>query len=154
MGREIRPQPAQGARIAIVVAQFNESVTERLLAGARELLQQHGGEADVYWVPGAFEIPAVARQMCEGGEYDGVLTLGALIRGESGHYDVLATSVTNALQSIAWTSPVPLCFGVLTCENIEQAFDRAGGRHGNKGSETMESLLKMVYLSTQTTAED
>ena len=139
--------PLNPVRVAIVVARFNETITTRLLEGAQEALKAHapaGSDCDVYWVPGAFEIPQTAARLCNSGEYQGVLTLGALIKGGTDHYIVLAHSVGNALQQLSMTSPVPLCFGVLTCEKIEQAFDRAGGKEGNKGAETMEALLRMI----------
>lgn len=136
-------------KFAIVISRFNSTVTQALLSGAEDAFQRHGGAQDnltVVWVPGAFEIPAVVRRLTDSGKFDGVLALGALIKGGTPHFDVLAQQVTKSLSDIAVHSDVPVSFGVLTTNTIEQAFERAGTKAGNKGAEAMQSLIEMVNL--------
>jgi len=143
---------AAGVRVGVVVARFNELVTQQLLRGAEEAVVRHGGDAaavDVAWVPGSFEIPVVAKKMAASGRYDAVICLGALIRGATSHYDVLASSVTGALQSIAVESGVPVINGVLTTESIEQALERAGSKAGNKGYDAAVTAIEMVSVLRQ-----
>lgn len=159
MGTVQRPQPAADARVAVVVAQFNEPLTAQLLDGALSVLAQHNGDADVYWVPGAFEIPQAAAWLIGGGEgssgladegvrptYDGILTLGCLIKGDTDHYFVLAAEVTRRLGALSVSSAIPLSFGVLTCQTVEQAALRADPARDNKGGEVMTALLEMISL--------
>ena len=143
---------AAGVRVGVVVARFNELVTQQLLRGAEEAVVRHGGDAaavDVAWVPGSFEIPVVAKKMAASGRYDAVICLGALIRGATSHYDVLASSVTGALQSIAVESGVPVINGVLTTESIEQALERAGSKAGNKGYDAAVTAIEMISVLRQ-----
>lgn len=143
---------AGGLRIGIVVARFNELVTQQLLAGAENAFVRHGGDADnidVAWVPGAFEIPIVVKRMAGSARYDAVIALGALIRGATSHYDVLASSVTSALESISVDEGVPVINGVLTVENIEQALERAGTKAGNKGYDAAVTAIEMVSVLKQ-----
>lgn len=143
---------AAGLRCGIVVSRFNELVTRSLLLGAEETLARHGADPagiDVAWVPGAYEIPVVARAMAGSGRYDAVLCLGALIRGATPHFDYLAGSVTSAIQSIAADTGIPCIFGVLTTDTLEQALERAGSKAGNKGSEAAATAMEMVSLLRQ-----
>jgi 6,7-dimethyl-8-ribityllumazine synthase len=136
-------------RFAIVVARWNETITRKLLEGALATLRQHGvadDAIDVAWVPGSFEIPLVAQRMAISGEYAAVLCLGAVIRGETTHDQHINRAVSLAISQIALTANVPVLFGVLTCETMEQAIHRAGGNVGNKGAECAEAALHMVGL--------
>ncbi len=143
---------AEGVRVGIVVARFNELVTEQLLRGAEDALQRHGadlGSVDVAWVPGSFEIPVVAKEMAASGRYDAVICLGALIRGATPHFDYLAGSVTSALQGLAVEHGLPVINGVLTTETIEQAFERAGTKAGNKGYDAAVAAIDMASVLGQ-----
>jgi 6,7-dimethyl-8-ribityllumazine synthase len=136
-------------RFAIVVARWNEAITLKLLHGAIETLEKHGvadDAIDVAWVPGSFEIPLVAQRMAESGNYAAVLCLGAVIRGETSHDQHINRAVSLAMSQIALATNVPVLFGVLTCETMEQAIHRAGGNVGNKGVECAEAALHMVGL--------
>lgn len=136
-----------GMRIAIVCGRFNDLVTERLLTGAKGALRRHGVDpaaVTVVWVPGAFEIPLVARQLAGAGEHDAVIALGAVIRGATGHYDQVANQVAAGLQRASLDTGVPVVFGVLTVESIEQAIERAGTKAGNKGEESAATAIEMV----------
>src|SRR5688572_19361391 len=136
-------------RFAIVVARWNEAITRKLLDGAVSTLKGHGvveERIDVAWVPGSFEIPLAAQRMAASGEYAAVLCLGAVIRGETSHDLHINRAVSLAISQIALTTNVPVLFGVLTCETMEQAIHRAGGNVGNKGSECAEAALHMVGL--------
>lgn len=147
---------AAGLRFGIVVARFNELVTQQLLRGAEDAVARHGGDpaaVDVAWVPGAFEIPVVASQMAKSGKYDAVICLGALIRGATSHYDVLASSVTGALLGISVQEGLPVINGVLTVESIEQALERAGTKAGNKGYDAAVTAIDMVSVLRQVRAE-
>jgi 6,7-dimethyl-8-ribityllumazine synthase len=142
-------KPAPGDRFGIVVAKWNETITRRLLEGALGTLATHGvaDEAiDVAWVPGSFEIPLAAQRMATSGRYAAVLCLGAVIRGETTHDQHINRAVSLAINQIALATNVPVLFGVLTCETMEQAIHRAGGNVGNKGSECAEAALQMVGL--------
>jgi 6,7-dimethyl-8-ribityllumazine synthase len=137
----------RGMRIALVCARFNDLITERLLTGAQGALRRHGVAADdvtVVWVPGAVEIPLVTRQLAGSGEHDAVICLGAVIRGATGHYDQVANAVTSGLQRVSLDSGVPVVFGVLTVETIEQAIERAGTKAGNKGEEAAVTAIEVV----------
>lgn len=139
-------------KIAIVVARFNDVVTSRLLAGAQDGLTRHGVDPeaiDVAWVPGAFEIPTIAKLMASSGRYDGIITLGAVIRGETSHYDVVCEAVSRGVADIGLTTGVPTLFGVLTTDTVEQALNRAGVKSGNKGTECALDVLEMIDLKHQ-----
>lgn len=143
---------AEGLRIGIVVARFNELMTRSLLAGAEDALVRHGADPaaiDVAWVPGSFEIPVVAERMARSGRYDAVVCLGALIRGATSHYDHLASSVTGALQGTAVATGIPVVNGVLTTETIEQALERSGSKAGNKGYDAAVTAIEMVSVLRQ-----
>jgi 6,7-dimethyl-8-ribityllumazine synthase len=136
-------------RFAIVVAEWNRSITAKLLDGALETLQAASvpeANIDVAWVPGSWEIPVVAQRLARSGNYVSVICLGAVIRGETSHDRYLNQGVSHALMEIALHSDLPVLFGVLTCESMEQAIHRAGGNVGNKGSECAEAALAMAGL--------
>lgn len=140
---------AASGRFAVVVSRYNESITSRLLSGALATLHAHGipdADVDVVWVPGAWEIPLVADQLAMSGQYAAVACLGAVIRGETTHDQHINRAVSIGLSETALRSGVPVALGVLTCETLEQAVHRAGGRVGNKGSEAAEAVLEMASL--------
>ncbi len=140
---------ASAGRFAVVVSRYNESITERLLAGALETFRRAGvaaGAVDVAWVPGAFEIPLVASRLAASRRYAGVVCLGAVIRGETTHDQHINRSVSNELAALAVRTGVPVLFGVLTCDTLEQAIHRAGGNVGNKGSDCAQAALQMADL--------
>ena len=140
---------AEGIRIGIVVARFNEFITSRLLGGAIDGLVRHGmneEDVDVAWVPGAFEIPLIAKKMAKSGKYDAVIALGAVIRGSTSHYDYVCNEVSKGVAAASMESGVPVMFGVVTTENIEQAIERAGTKAGNKGYDCALSAIEMVNL--------
>lgn len=140
---------AKNAKIAIVVSRFNEVITNKLLTGALDALTRHDVSEDaieVAWVPGAFEIPLVAKKMAESGMYDAVICLGAVIRGATSHYDYVCAEVSKGIAQISLLTGVPVIFGVLTTDNIEQAIERAGSKAGNKGSEAATSAIEMINL--------
>jgi 6,7-dimethyl-8-ribityllumazine synthase len=141
-----------GMRIAVACSRFNDLITERLLAGARDGLVRHGVDEDsitVVWAPGAFELPLVARQLAASGEYDAIITVGAVIRGATGHYEHVAGQCAAGIQRAQLDTGVPVIFGVLTTETIEQAIERAGSKAGNKGYEAAETAIEMVDLLRQ-----
>ncbi|QAT50319.1 6,7-dimethyl-8-ribityllumazine synthase [Caproiciproducens sp. NJN-50] len=136
-------------RIGIVAARFNEFITSKLLSGALDGLKRHDvseDSIDVAWVPGAFEIPLIASKMAKSGKYDAVICLGAVIRGSTSHYDYVCNEVSKGIAQTALASGVPVMFGVLTTENIEQAIERAGTKAGNKGFDCAEGAIEMVNL--------
>jgi 6,7-dimethyl-8-ribityllumazine synthase len=140
---------ATGMRIGIVVSRFNDIISTLLLDGAVEALRDHGvaaGDIDVAWVPGAFEIPIAARELAKLGSVDAVVCLGAVIRGDTPHFDYVAGESAQGIASVHATTGVPATFGVLTVDTIEQATDRAGGKHGNKGAEAALAAVEMVSL--------
>jgi len=142
---------ASGRRFAIVVARFNAFITERLLASAWDGLLKAGAskkDIDIVRVPGAFEIPSAARTLALTGEYDAIICLGCLLRGDTAHYDVIVNEVTRGIGQSAQETGVPHAFGVLTCENLEQAIDRAGLKMGNKGFEAALAAVEMASLKT------
>jgi 6,7-dimethyl-8-ribityllumazine synthase len=142
------PGPVEG-RIAIVVSRYNESITGKLLAGAVETLTKHGvaGDAiEVAWAPGAFELPLIVDRLASSGRYVAVLALGAVIRGETSHDQHINRAVSLGLTEAGLRAGIPVLFGVLTCETLEQAIHRSGGNVGNKGSECAEAALEMVRL--------
>ncbi|GMB07795.1 6,7-dimethyl-8-ribityllumazine synthase [Thermolongibacillus altinsuensis] len=138
-----------GLKIGIVVARFNEFITSKLLSGALDGLKRHGvseEDIEVAWVPGAFEIPLVAKKMAESKKYDAIITLGAVIRGATSHYDYVCNEVAKGTSQAALSSGVPVIFGVLTTDTIEQAIERAGTKAGNKGWEAAVSAIEMANV--------
>lgn len=136
-------------KVGIVVARFNEFITSKLLSGAMDGLLRHNVKEEdiqVAWVPGAFEIPLIASKMAKSGRYDAVICLGAVIRGSTSHYDYVCNEVSKGIAAVSLETGVPVMFGVLTTENIEQAIERAGSKAGNKGSECAEGAIEMVNL--------
>lgn len=143
---------AEGLKIGIVVSRFNEFITSKLLSGAEDTLRRHGANEDditVAWVPGAFEIPLIAKKMAKSGKYDGIICLGAVIRGATSHYDYVCNEVSKGVALVNMETEVPTAFGVLTTENIEQAVERAGTKVGNKGSDAAMAVIEMVNLVKQ-----
>ena len=139
----------EGTRIAVVAARFNEFITSRLLSGCEDGLVRHGvdtGQIDVAWVPGAFEIPVVAQRLAESGRYDAVICLGAVIRGSTSHYDYVCAEVSKGVAQVSLKTGLPVLFGVLTTDNIEQAIERAGTKAGNKGYDCALGAIEMVNL--------
>ena len=140
---------AQGIRVGIVAARFNEFITSKLVGGALDGLKRHDvkeEDIDVAWVPGAFEIPLAAKRMAESGKYDAVITLGAVIRGATSHYDFVCSEVSKGVANVALGADIPVMFGVLTTDTIEQAIERAGTKAGNKGAECAQGAIEMVNL--------
>jgi 6,7-dimethyl-8-ribityllumazine synthase len=138
-----------GKRVALVVSRFNDLITRQLLNGARDSLRQHGvndDDVEAVWVPGAWEIPPVARLLAGSGRFDAVIALGCVIRGATPHFDFVAGAAANGLASLAAASDVPVVFGVLTTETIEQAIERAGTKAGNKGWDAAVTALEMADL--------
>lgn len=141
-----------GLRIGIVVSRFNEFITSKLLSGAEDALKRHGvNEEDVTvaWVPGAFEIPPVAKKLAVSGEFDAVITLGTVIRGSTPHFDYVSNEVSKGVAAAGMESGVPVIFGVLTTDTIEQAIERAGTKAGNKGWDAAVSAIEMANLYKQ-----
>ena len=140
---------AKGLKFGIVCARFNEFITSKLLGGAYDAIKRHGGEEtdiDVAWVPGSFEIPLIAKKMAESGKYDAVICLGAVIRGATGHYDMVANEMTKGIATASMQTGVPVIFGVLTTDTIEQAIERAGTKSGNKGFDWANTAIEMANL--------
>ena len=140
---------SNGVKIGIVAARFNEFITGKLLSGAIDGLIRHNvkeEEVDVAWVPGAFEIPLIASKMAKSGRYDAVICLGAVIRGSTTHYDYVCNEVSKGVAHISLDTGIPVIFGVLTTENIEQAIERAGTKAGNKGYDCALSAIEMINL--------
>ncbi|WP_088042209.1 6,7-dimethyl-8-ribityllumazine synthase [Bacillus sp. EAC] len=138
-----------GLKVAVVVGRFNEFITSKLLGGAQDALIRHGVEekdVDVIWVPGAFEIPLVAKKLADTKKYDAIITLGTVIRGATTHYDYVCNEVAKGVAAISLQTGVPVIFGVLTTENIEQAIERAGTKAGNKGWDAGMSAIEMANL--------
>ena len=136
-------------RVGIVAARFNEFITSKLISGAMDGLVRHNVNEDnihIAWVPGAFEIPLIASKMAKSGNYDAVICLGAVIRGATSHYDYVCNEVSKGIASVSLETGVPVLFGVLTTENIEQAIERAGTKAGNKGYDCALSAIEMVNL--------
>lgn len=140
---------AEGLRFGIVVARFNEFITNKLLGGALDGLERHGAQTEnisVAWVPGAFEIPLIAKKMAESKKYDAVICLGTVIRGSTPHFDYVCAEVSKGVAHVALATGVPTAFGVLTTETIEQAIERAGTKAGNKGFDAAVSAIEMANL--------
>ena len=140
---------AEDMKVGIVAARFNEFITNKLLGGALDGLTRHNvreEDIEVAWVPGAFEIPLIAARMAKSGKYDAVICLGAVIRGSTSHYDYVCNEVSKGIAAVSLETGVPVLFGVLTTENIEQAIERAGTKAGNKGYDCALSAVEMVNL--------
>ena len=136
-------------KFCIVVSRFNEFITNKLLSGALDELKRHGvseNNIDVVWCPGAYEIPFVAKKCAETNKYSAIVTLGAVIKGSTSHYDYVCAEVAKGVASVGLETGIPVIFGVLTTENIEQAIERAGTKAGNKGSDAAKSAIEMVSL--------
>jgi 6,7-dimethyl-8-ribityllumazine synthase len=147
----------RGRRFAIVAARFNEVITAKLLTGAVDCLSSHdvdGDDLDVAWVPGAFELPLAARALATTGTYDAVICLGAVIRGETPHFDFVAGQAAEGIRRVAEDTGVPVIFGVLTTETLDQAAERAGGAHGNKGWDAAMAAIEMASLLDQLPKEE
>ena len=142
----------EGMKVGIVVARINEFITNKLLGGAVDGLTRHGVADDnitTAWVPGAFEIPLIAEKMAKSGKYDAVMCLGAVIRGATSHYDYVCNEVSKGVAQVSLQSEIPVLFGVVTTENIEQAIERAGTKAGNKGYDCALSAIEMANLINQ-----
>ncbi len=140
---------ANGMKFGIVAARFNEFIVSKLIGGAEDALLRHGAKEEdltLAWVPGAFEIPTAAKQMALSGKYDAVICLGAVIRGATSHYDYVCNEVSKGIAQVSLETGVPVLFGVVTTENIEQAVERAGTKAGNKGYDAAVSAIEMVDL--------
>lgn len=140
---------AKSMKVAIVAARFNEFITSKLIGGAMDGLTRHGVQEDevhLVWVPGAFEIPLVASKLAKSGKYDAVICLGAVIRGSTSHYDYVCAEVSKGIATVSLDSQIPVLFGVLTTDTIEQAIERAGTKAGNKGYDCALSAVEMVNL--------
>jgi len=143
---------AEGRSFGIVASRFNDFVVKALLEGAIEAIRRHGGDAgavDVVWVPGSYEIPVVARELALSGRYDAIVCLGAVIRGATAHFDYVAGGVSGGISNVALETGVPIIFGIITTETIEQAIERAGTKMGNKGFEAAVSAMEMADLMSK-----
>jgi 6,7-dimethyl-8-ribityllumazine synthase len=141
-----------GEKFFIVVSRFNEFISSKLLSGALDELKRHGIEdnnIDIAWVPGAFEIPLVAKKAAKTGKYNAVIALGAVIKGSTSHYDYVCAEVSKGVASVSLETEVPVLFGVLTTDNLEQAIERAGTKSGNKGADAAKSAIEMANLIKQ-----
>ena len=141
-----------GARVGIVAARFNEFIVSKLISGAEDALVRHGVETDcitLAWVPGAFEIPMIAKKKKKSGRYDAVICLGAVIRGATSHYDYVCAEVSKGIAAVGLETGVPTIFGVVTTDNIEQAIERAGTKAGNKGYDAACTAIEMINLGKQ-----
>ncbi len=148
-GKVVAPE---GMRVGIVASRFNEIIVNKLLGGAVDGLVRHGVEEEnitAAWVPGAFEIPVVALKMVQSGKYDAVICVGAVIRGQTSHYDYVCNEVSKGIAQVSLNTGVPVIFGIVTTENIEQAIARAGSKSGNKGYDCALSAIEMVNLMSQ-----
>ena len=143
---------SEGIKVGVVCARFNEFIVSKLLSGCEDALLRHGVDAadiSVAWVPGAFEIPLIASKLAQSGKYDAVIALGAVIRGSTSHYDYVCSEVSKGLAQASLSSGVPVLFGVLTTDTIEQAIERAGTKAGNKGYDCALGAVEMVNLIRQ-----
>jgi 6,7-dimethyl-8-ribityllumazine synthase len=143
---------AEGLRFGIIVGRFNEFIGGKLLSGALDAISRHGGsdnDVDLVWVPGAFEIPIVAKKMAKSGKYDAIICLGAVIRGATPHFDMVAGEVTKGIALVGLETGLPVIFGVLTTDSIEQAIERAGTKGGNKGFDAAVTAIEMANLLKQ-----
>jgi 6,7-dimethyl-8-ribityllumazine synthase len=139
----------EGLRFGVVISRFNEFITARLLEGAEDALVRHGvkeGDIDVAWTPGSFEIPLVAKKMAESGKYAAIICLGAVIRGGTPHFDYIATEVTKGIATVGLETGMPVIYGVVTADTLEQAIERAGTKMGNAGFQAAVSAIEMANL--------
>lgn len=139
-----------GEKFCIIISRFNEFIGSKLLSGAIDELVRHGikeDTIDVIWTPGAFEIPVIAKKVAKSGKYNAIITLGAVIKGSTGHYDFVASEVSKGIAHVSLETGVPVIFGVLTTDNLEQAIERAGTKAGNKGSEAAKTAIEMANLT-------
>jgi 6,7-dimethyl-8-ribityllumazine synthase len=146
-----------GRRIVVLASRFNEDIVKKLVDGALEALLKHGvafDDVDVVWVPGAWELPLAARLLLASERYDGLVAVGAVIRGETAHFDFIAAETSRGLADVSMQSETPVGFGVLTCDTEEQAAARAGGAHGNKGWDAAVATLEMVGLANMVDPQD
>ena len=140
---------SESKKIAIVASRFNEFITSKLISGAVDMLKRHGTKEEditLAWVPGAFEIPQVAKKIANSKEYDAIICLGCVIRGATPHFDYVSAEVSKGIATVALSSDIPISFGVLTTENLEQAIERAGTKSGNKGSDAALTAIEMINL--------
>ena len=143
---------SDGIKIGIVAARFNEFIVSKLIAGARDALLRHDvkeEDIDLAWVPGAFEIPLIAKKMAESGKYDAVICLGAVIRGATPHFDYVCNEASKGIAQVMLQYKTPIGFGLLTCDSIEQAIERAGSKGGNKGVEAAAAMLETIRVLEQ-----
>ncbi len=143
---------AEGLKFGVVVSRFNEFLTSKLLGGALDTLKRHGAAEDdvtVAWVPGAFELPFIAKKMAESGKYDAIIALGTVIRGSTTHYDYVCNEAAKAIAQASMSTGVPVAFSVVTTENIEQAIERSGTKAGNKGADGAMTAIEMANLLRQ-----
>jgi 6,7-dimethyl-8-ribityllumazine synthase len=146
---------AKGKKFGIVVSRFNEFITQRLLDGALDCILRHGGEEnkiDIVWVPGSFEMPSVALKMAQKKQYDAVICLAAIIRGGTVHFQYIASEVTKGVAQVGMQTGTPAIYGILTCETLEEAIERAGTKQGNKGWQAALSAIEMADLHGRLTA--
>ena len=140
---------AKGKKFGLVVSRFNEFITSRLVEGALDCIQRHGGDEnkiDIVWVPGSFEIPAIAMKMAQKKQYDAIICLAAIIRGGTVHFQYIASEVTKGIAQVGMQTGVPAIYGILTCETLEEAIERAGTKQGNKGWHAALSAIEMADL--------
>ena len=140
---------AKGKKFGVVISRFNEFITSKLLGGAVDSFVRHGGnesDLEVFWVPGSFEIPATAKKVAESKRFNAVVCLGCVIRGETPHFDYVASEVAKGVAQVGMESGIPVVFGVLTTDNLEQSIERAGTKSGNKGAEAVESAIELSDL--------
>ena len=143
---------SEGKKFAIVVSRFNEFITNKLISGAEDTLKRHGTKDEditMVWVPGAFEISAVAKKLADSGKYDAIICLGCVIRGATPHFDYVSAEVSKGVAMVGLSSKIPVSLGVLTTDSIEQAIERAGTKAGNKGSDAALTAIEMVSLYEQ-----
>lgn len=143
---------AEGMKIGIVAGRFNEFIVSKLISGAQDVLLRHGvkdGDIDLVWVPGAFEIPVAAKHMAESKKYDAIIALGAVIRGATSHYDYVCSEASKGIAQVSLATGIPVLFGILTTDTIQQAVERAGTKAGNKGAECASDAIEMINLIKQ-----
>ena len=143
---------AKGLRFAIVVSRFNNFISERLLSGALDSFERHGADPEeitVVWVPGSFEVPLAAKKLASSGRFDAVLCLGALLRGATPHFDHISATITKEIGTLSVDTGVPVIYGILTCESMEQAIERAGLKSGNRGFEAAMAAIEMAQIVKQ-----
>jgi 6,7-dimethyl-8-ribityllumazine synthase len=149
------PLDARGLNVCLVASRYGRAVTDRLVSGAVQCLEQHGCAADaidLVWVPGSFELPLVARQRAAGGAYDLILVLGCIVRGETTHFEYIAKEVSRGVAQVGWETGIPAIFGVITAESMDQALERSGLKGGGRGWEAAQAGIEMVHLLRPLTA--